>query len=70
MTGPATFTCPDCGAASPHPDDVANCYCGNCHAFKNESYMPPRCMEPSCPQFGSYDLCPQLKQHQIPPALR
>jgi hypothetical protein len=25
------FVCPDCGAASSHPDDIANGYCGRCH---------------------------------------
>lgn len=37
MTGdPPSFTCPVCGMTSPHPDDVANGYCGNCHAFTGE----------------------------------
>lgn len=33
MTDQPSFTCPDCGATSHHPDDVANGYCGRCHAF-------------------------------------
>lgn len=28
-----SITCPACGATSYHPDDVANGYCGRCHAF-------------------------------------
>ena len=28
-----TFTCPVCGAVSSHPEDLANGYCGACHAF-------------------------------------
>lgn len=31
---PPTITCPDCGWSSPHPDDIANGYCGNCHVFE------------------------------------
>ncbi len=27
------FTCPDCGAVSYHPEDLAHGYCGACHAF-------------------------------------
>ncbi len=25
------FTCPCCGATSPHPDDIRERYCGRCH---------------------------------------
>lgn len=32
-TEPPSFTCPLCKMTSYHPDDVANSYCGNCHAF-------------------------------------
>jgi hypothetical protein len=28
-----SFTCPKCGMTSHNPHDVANNYCGNCHAF-------------------------------------
>lgn len=73
MTARPSFTCPDCHQITYHPDDVTNSYCGtNCHAFKNESYMRPRCMEPTCEDFGDYDFgegtCPQ--EHAIPPARR
>lgn len=27
------FRCPRCGAQSSHPEDIANGYCGRCHAF-------------------------------------
>lgn len=30
---PRSFTCPDCGMTSYHPEDVRQGYCGNCHAF-------------------------------------
>jgi ribosomal protein S27AE len=33
----ATFTCPRCGSTSAHPDDLANGYCGACHAFTGEA---------------------------------
>lgn len=66
----ATFTCPDCGRITRHPTDVRESYCPDCHAFKNEDYMTPRCMEPTCPHFGSYDACPDLIRHRVPPAKR
>jgi hypothetical protein len=28
-----SFTCPECGATSWHPQDVQYGYCGRCHAF-------------------------------------
>lgn len=31
-----SFTCPDCGRTSQHPDDASNAYCANCHEFKND----------------------------------
>lgn len=67
-----TFTCPDCRLTSPSKDDVENSYCVGCHEFKYERDRPPRCMEPTCPDFGSYDFgeaaCPQ--EHAVPPARR
>jgi hypothetical protein len=33
----SAFTCPRCGAVSHHPDDLANGYCGRCHAFTGDS---------------------------------
>lgn len=36
-----SFTCPDCGRTSYHPEDVKNSYCGNCHAFKPEEQPDP-----------------------------
>lgn len=70
--GPS-FICPDCYRFTPHPDDAANSYCTECHQFKNETGQRPRCMEPSCPNFGSYDFgngtCP-VDVHAIPPAAR
>jgi ribosomal protein L37E len=32
------ITCPRCGKTSHHPTDVAEGYCGNCHAYTS----PPR----------------------------
>lgn len=29
-----SFTCPDCGMTSHHPEDEKNRYCGACHSFK------------------------------------
>lgn len=67
-----SFTCPDCKRTSYHPEEVKHSYCGNCHQFKCEQWMTPRCMEPMCPDFGDYDFgegtCPQ--EHAIPPAWR
>ncbi len=70
MTQRPSFTCPDCRWRSYHPEDVKNAYCGNCHQFKVEMWMTPRCMEPLCPRFGSYylDDCPDF--HRLPPAWR
>ena len=31
------FTCPICHARSTHPEDIANGYCGRCHAFTGSS---------------------------------
>lgn len=31
---PKSFVCPDCKAESFNPNDIANRYCGRCHAFK------------------------------------
>lgn len=28
-----SFTCPECGAVSYHPQDIAHGYCGRCHRF-------------------------------------
>ncbi len=70
MSTAPSFTCPDCRRRSFHPEDVRNCYCVNCHAFKAEPDMYPRCFEPGCPRFGSYDLshCPDF--HTTAPAKR
>lgn len=66
------FTCPDCLVSTPHPDDVKNSYCNNCHEFKWRNYSHLRCMEPNCANFGSRDFgegtCPRL--HAVPPARR
>jgi ribosomal protein L37AE/L43A len=29
-----SFTCPTCSMTSYNPTDIAERYCGNCHAFK------------------------------------
>lgn len=70
--GTPTFVCPDCWTVSPNPNDATNSYCVSCHAFKFEDYMDPRCMEPTCPDFGDSSFgegtCPA--EHAIPPARR
>jgi len=35
------ITCPDCGRTSWHPDDVANGYCGACHAATHGEVTRP-----------------------------
>lgn len=71
FNGPS-FICPDCHGFSAHPDDAANSYCARCHAFKYESWQRPRCMEPTCENFGDYEFggatCPE--EHECPPAKR
>lgn len=32
-----SFTCPDCGARSWHPEDIRHGYCGRCHAYTGRS---------------------------------
>jgi ribosomal protein S27AE len=34
---PATYTCPKCGRASHHPEDLRNRYCGHCHEFERQA---------------------------------
>ncbi|HJQ59437.1 MAG TPA: hypothetical protein VJ890_21195 [Vineibacter sp.] len=36
-----SFTCPRCGAVSHNPGDIANRYCGRCHAFVDDPRRPP-----------------------------
>lgn len=38
---PESFTCPRCGAASYHPQDVEHGYCARCHDFTGP--VPWRC---------------------------
>ncbi len=33
---PLSITCPGCGMASHHPDDVREGCCGNCYTFREE----------------------------------
>lgn len=39
---PATFTCPRCGMSSAHPTDLAEGYCGACHAWTGDAFRPAR----------------------------
>lgn len=32
----SVYVCPACGATSVHPDDIAQGYCGRCHAFTRD----------------------------------
>lgn len=34
------FRCPECGWVSQHPLDLANGYCGHCHAFTGNTPGP------------------------------
>lgn len=36
-----TFTCPRCGAASVHPDDIREGYCGRCHDWTGNTGVAP-----------------------------
>jgi protein-arginine kinase activator protein McsA len=36
-----SITCPECGMTSYNPNDVAEGYCGNCHAFTSTTAMTP-----------------------------
>jgi hypothetical protein len=38
---PPSFTCPDCGRTSYHPQDVAHRYCGACHTFPEDRMPDP-----------------------------
>lgn len=31
-----SYTCPDCGKTSQHPEDERQGYCGNCHRFASD----------------------------------
>lgn len=49
---PDSFTCPECGAVSYHPQDIAEEYCGNCHIYTG-SMAPELCLyckgqDPEC----------------------
>jgi len=35
---PVGFTCPQCQMTSYNPNDVAQGYCGNCHAWTGKGY--------------------------------
>jgi len=57
MVEQESYTCPNCGMTSYHPDDVKNEYCGNCHKTKRELEMETIehkrvpgtcCPEPGC----------------------
>jgi hypothetical protein len=67
-----TFTCPDCKSTTRGREDVSNSYCPACHEFKHDNLTQLRCMEPTCPDFGSRNFgegtCPT--EHAVPPARR
>lgn len=52
---PCAFTCPCCGAASRHPEDIPNGYCARCHADGRERGIVSDC--PFCGRVerGEYD---------------
>ena len=41
MTGAKSITCPRCRRTSWSPGDIANRYCGYCHAFHDELHLLP-----------------------------
>jgi ribosomal protein S27AE len=50
-TGPmmaASFICPRCGAESFNPSDIAERYCGRCHAFVDDP--PASCVDEAFPE--------------------
>ena len=38
-TARPVFRCPDCGAVSPHPDDIAQRYCAACHWWTGDPVL-------------------------------
>lgn len=47
--GPAAFSCPCCGAVSPHPADAANGYCARCHWWTGDPELGPAHLAGPCP---------------------
>lgn len=48
-----SITCPKCGTISHHPHDIAEGYCGNCHAWTSPRVdSPPRRGERRAGRFG------------------
>lgn len=44
---PGVFTCPCCGAVSPHPMDIEQRYCARCHWWTGDPDLgPPHLMSP------------------------
>jgi len=39
MTAPTSITCPECGATSRHPDDIAASYCGRCRWWTGDPFL-------------------------------
>ncbi len=37
---PPSFTCPRCGAVSHNPNDIRERYCGRCHVFAEQFFVP------------------------------
>ena len=43
------FTCPCCGATSPHPKDIEFRYCGRCHWWTGDPNLGPGHLAEDCP---------------------
>jgi hypothetical protein len=53
-----SITCPICSRTSHHPEDVAQGYCGACHAFTRECASGgPRCRSTPTTIFGNIAFC-------------
>lgn len=44
------FTCPCCGAASAHPEDVKLGYCAKCHWWTGDPQLGPPHLADACPE--------------------
>lgn len=63
-----SITCPECGATSYHPTDIAEGYCGRCHGFTSRhpstllgppvAQVPPSAIDVTCPRCGAEPQVP------------
>lgn len=66
---PERFTCPACGTASSHPEDIANGYCGRCHAFTGDEVrtrlMVEELADNPCPVCGEQAFWIDMRETMI-----